>query len=316
MVRIAEGVTLDQLSVFVAVVDSGSFSAAARALRRAQSAITYGVQALELQTGSVLFDRSSYRPALTAAGIALLPRARRVLEAAVTFRQQASSLAKGVETRLSIVVDVFIPYAPLIRALIGLRDAFPLTDVSIMRQTMDATVRSLREGQAHLGLLIDPPTPEALEGFARVVCGVVQRMPVAASSHPLAGLPGPITTEQLRDHMQLLLSSDPMATGTDDLGAHSVNRWRINDLDLRHRMILGGLGWGTMPAHLVEQDIAVGRLVALPLDQTDPANRMPEVTFSAAHRTSDPLGPAARWLVDRLQSERPFSEQALGTEEL
>ncbi|MBM3506652.1 MAG: LysR family transcriptional regulator [Alphaproteobacteria bacterium] len=42
-----DGLTLDQLAVFAAVVDHGSFSGAARALRRAQSAITYAVQHLE-----------------------------------------------------------------------------------------------------------------------------------------------------------------------------------------------------------------------------------------------------------------------------
>ncbi len=49
------------------------FSAAARKLNRAQSAITYTVQALEAQTGTDLFDRSAYRPTLTPAGRALVP---------------------------------------------------------------------------------------------------------------------------------------------------------------------------------------------------------------------------------------------------
>jgi DNA-binding transcriptional LysR family regulator len=104
--------------------------------------------------------------------------------------------------------------------------------------------------------------------------------------------------------MQLLLSADPRATGTDDRGAHAVNRWRVNDLDLRHRMILEGLGWGTMPGHLVAEDLRLGRLVVLPLDPSDPANRMlPELTYSAVHPTSRPLGPAGRWLVARLVDE-------------
>ncbi len=69
-----DGLTLDQFAVFVTVVEEGSFSAAARKLGRAQSAITYTVQALEAQTGTDLFDRSAYRPKLTPAGRALLPR--------------------------------------------------------------------------------------------------------------------------------------------------------------------------------------------------------------------------------------------------
>jgi DNA-binding transcriptional LysR family regulator len=304
MDTVAEGITLDQLTVFAAVVDSGSVSGAARALRRAQSAVTYAVQGLELQTGSQLLDRSGYRASLTPAGAALLPRARRVLEAANVFRQQASGLVQGVETRLSVVVDAFVPIAPLIRSLAALREAFPLVDVSLTRQSLDATARVLREGQATLGVLIDTPLPDGTEGYARVVCGTVQRIAVAAPHHPLAQMPGPIRMETLRDHMQLLLSADPQATGTDDKGAHAVNRWRVNDLDLRHRMILQGLGWGTMPGHLVDDDLRQRRLVVLPLDPSDPANRMlAELTYSAAHPAAKPLGPAGRWLVARLVEE-------------
>jgi DNA-binding transcriptional LysR family regulator len=302
--NVADGVTLDQLTVFVAVVDGGSISAAARALRRAQSAVTYAVQGLELQTGSQLLDRSGYRASLTPAGAALLPRARRVLEAANVFRQQASGLVRGVETRLSVVVDAFVPIAPLIRALAALREAFPLVDVSITRQSLDATARVLRDGLATLGLLIDTPLPDGTEGYARIVCGTVRRIPVAAAHHPLAQMTGPIRMETLRDHMQLLLSADPLATGIDDKGAFAVNRWRVNDLDLRHRMILDGLGWGTMPGDLVADDLARGRLVVLPLDPADPSNRMlPELTWSAAHPADRPLGPAGRWLVARLVQE-------------
>lgn len=301
---VADGVTLDQLKVFVAVVDSGSISGAARALRRAQSAITYAVQGLELQTGSQLFDRSGYRASLTPAGATLLPRARRVLEAADVFRQQASGLVRGVETRLSVVVDAFVPLAPLIRAFAAFREAFPLVDVSLTRQSFEATARILREGQATLGVLIDTPLPDGTERYARVVCGTVQRVPVAAPHHPLAQMAGPIRMETLRDHMQLLLSADPQATGTDDRGAHAVNRWRVNDLDLRHRMILEGLGWGTMPGHLVADDVARSRLVVLPLDPSDPANRiLPELTYSAVHPVAKPLGPAGRWLVARMVEE-------------
>ncbi len=298
---IAEGVTLDQLAIFVSVADHGGFSAAARALKRAQSAMTYGVQNLELQTGTELFDRSSYRPTLTAAGVALLPRARRVLEAASAFRKQALNLTEGIETRLIIAVDVYVPHALLLHALKAFRARFPLIDVTIMRQTMQATIQSLRDERANLGVIVDPPGRTALEDFERVICGAVQSIRVAAADHPLAKIPGPIGEEQLRDHMQVLLSADPEATGADDLGAYAVNRWRVNDLELRHRMILEGLGWGGMPAHLVEADIEAGRLVALPLDKQDPTNLTPRIPVSAAHLKTKPLGPAGRWLRDRLQ---------------
>ena len=70
-----DSLTLDQFAVFAAVVDAGSFAAAARRMNRAQSAITYAIQKLEEQSGVVLFDRAAYRAELTEAGRALLPAA-------------------------------------------------------------------------------------------------------------------------------------------------------------------------------------------------------------------------------------------------
>ncbi|MEO6839946.1 MAG: LysR family transcriptional regulator, partial [Bradyrhizobium sp.] len=60
-----DSLTLDQIRLFLAIADTGSFSKAAKQLTRAQSAVTYGIQKLEAQFGIPLFDRTTYRPALT-----------------------------------------------------------------------------------------------------------------------------------------------------------------------------------------------------------------------------------------------------------
>src|SRR3712207_2284264 len=104
-----DALSLDQFQVFAAVVDEGSFSAAARRLNRAQSAVTYAIQKLEEQSGAELFDRSAYRPALTEAGRALLPRVRRILEEVDAFRTQARGISGGLEPELSMVVDAMFP---------------------------------------------------------------------------------------------------------------------------------------------------------------------------------------------------------------
>ena len=63
-----DGVSLDQLRTFIAAVDEGSFSAAARKLNRVQSAVSGWVGGLEDQIGVVLFDRTGRFPKLTAEG--------------------------------------------------------------------------------------------------------------------------------------------------------------------------------------------------------------------------------------------------------
>ena len=71
-----DALTLDQVRVFLSVVDEGSFPKAAKSLQRAQSAVTYAIRKLEAEIGVPLFDRSAYRSVLTPAGRALLTRAR------------------------------------------------------------------------------------------------------------------------------------------------------------------------------------------------------------------------------------------------
>ena len=63
---------LDQLRAFIAVVESGSFRAAAEAIHKTQPSVSAAVKALEEQYGIVLLDRDSYRPTLTAQGNACL----------------------------------------------------------------------------------------------------------------------------------------------------------------------------------------------------------------------------------------------------
>src|SRR6201981_5958 len=71
-----DGVTLDQLRTFIAAADEGSFSAAGRKLRRAQSVVSQTLANLEGQFGVKLFDRTRRRPVLTPQGQVLLAHAR------------------------------------------------------------------------------------------------------------------------------------------------------------------------------------------------------------------------------------------------
>jgi DNA-binding transcriptional LysR family regulator len=301
-----DGLTLDQMAVFVAVVDAGSFSAAARTLNRAQSVITYTVQNLEAQTGTTLFDRSTYRPTLTVAGRVLLPRARRVLEGLNAFRQQTRALIDKVEPRLTLAVDVVVSPSLLTPALADFNTAFPMVEIVLLAQPMEATMAALRAGLADLGLIVDVPMPGLMDGVDRRRCGQLSTVMVAAPSHPLANLIVPVRREDLRSHTQLLLSSGA-ASGGKDWGAHAVNLWRVNDLGLRRALLLAGIGWSSMPQHMVEDDLSAGRLVTLRLDASTAAELPLPLPISVAHLSTHVLGPAGHWLLERLTGQAATS---------
>ena len=105
--------SLEQLQAFVTTVETGSFSAAARYLGKAQSAISTAVSNLEIDLDNSLFVRSGRYPVLTPAGERLLVEARVILERCEHFRGVAKSLGEGVESRLVLAVDELYPEATL-----------------------------------------------------------------------------------------------------------------------------------------------------------------------------------------------------------
>ena len=192
---------------------------------------------------------------------------------------------------------------------------FPMVEVAILAQPMDATLDRLRRGDADLGLVVDVPAPAFFEGLARVRCGSIDFVVVAAPHHALARMGRPLSAADLRDHTQILLSSGLETSGASDWAAYALNRWRVNDLGLRHSLLLAGAGWSSMPRHLVADDLRDGRLVALRLDRVSASEQLPQLPLSVAHRKAGVLGPAALWLRDRLVEDaldRPLQARNAG----
>src|SRR6187455_524962 len=120
-----DGVTLDQLRTFIAAAEQGSFSAAGRKLRRAQSVVSQTLANLEGQLSVKLFDRSTRYPRLTEQGRSLLVDARSIADAIDGFKARARALREGLEPELAVAVDVMYPMGGLTRAASHSRETFP-----------------------------------------------------------------------------------------------------------------------------------------------------------------------------------------------
>ncbi len=289
--------TLDQLRVLVTIADVGSFSAAGRQLRRAQSAISQTVATLEDVQGVELFDRAGHRPRLTEVGRALVGQARVVLSAAARFEAMAVGTRDGIEPELAVAVDPLVPTAPFIGSLGALRDAFPHLPVSFSTEGLGGAERRLRRGGAALAFCILLPTvPDDVAAFPLLSARLTA---VVAAGHPLAQLGRPATRADLQHHVQLILS-DPFAPDGPSYGVIGPKVWRFVELGRRLDFLLAGLGWCRMPEHLVAPLVAEGRLMSLAIDD-DPANASGPMMIYAAHMRDRALGRAGRWLLDDLK---------------
>ena len=286
--------TLDQLRTLVAVADAGSFSAAGRSLGRVQSAVSQTVQALETTLDVTLFDRSEKTPTLTDAGKALLPDARRLIAGAEALRARAESISSDIEPELTLAVEAMFPNRALMESLKTVRAEFPNVPVTVFTEALGGAEQRLREGSARIALY--PPRPTS-EEFTTQFLASVTMIPVVASSHPLAKVPGPILRSVLEDQTQLVLTDRTAITANFSGGVISRKIWRFADLATRLDYLLEGFGWCNMPYHMVREHVDSGRLTHLPLAE----NRIWQFPIHIVHHRNRPLQRAGKLLIDDLR---------------
>src|SRR5262245_12651770 len=144
--------TLDQLRAFVAVNDSGSFSAAGRQLARAQSNISRSVSLLEREWGLLLFDRGGRAPALTPAGAALVGEARAIVERVDALGERAQRWTNIDEPEVSVVVDGVFPVQALVTLSEGFQRVFPEVTLKLRTENLVAVIAAVRDKSAMIGV--------------------------------------------------------------------------------------------------------------------------------------------------------------------
>jgi DNA-binding transcriptional LysR family regulator len=290
--------TIDQLRVLLTVVETGTFTAAAKRLNRAVSAVSYTIATLEQQLGIELFDREGSRtPTLTKAGAAVLAKAQVIAVGVDDLRASVRSLLGGVEAEVTLVVDVMLPSARLVDAVQAFEATFPTVKLRLHVEALSGVAQVVRSGVAMVGVGGGVLATEA--DLELVHIGDVEMIPVAAPHHPLA-LSRPVAPGAARRHRQLILTVRTPFSEGPDVGVYAAEGWRMADLGAKHALLLAGVGWGNMPEPNIRDDLATGRLVRLEL----PEVRSGVYSFQAMYRTDAPPGPAAAWLIRR------FADQA------
>lgn len=288
--------SLDHLRCFLAVVEEGSFNRAARKLGRAISVVSYAIAQLENQLDVRLFDRKgSRKPQLTEAGKALLSEARAISDDVDCLLAKVRSLHQGLEAELSFAVDVMVPVDVLASLLSAFQVMFPSVPLRLHVETLGAVAALVLDGKATLA--IAGPDILDLPELQRETIGTVELVPVAAPSHPLARI-GTIAPGETRKHLQLVLTDRSPLTAGRDFSVFSPRSWRLADLGAKHALLKEGIGWGSMPRHRVQADLASGALVELRL----PERPVLDYALVALWRKDCPPGPAAIWVLDELRA--------------
>ena len=285
-------VSLEALAVLDAVERHGSFAAAAEAMHRVPSAVTYSIRKLEEDLGLELFDRSGHRAQLTAAGRLVLDRGRALLLASSDLKTTARRLATGWEPRVGIALNTIIEGERLLPLLCDFHDQQPGIELVIIEEVLGGVWDALASERALLAIGAPGDVPR---GFATLTFGPAEFVYVAAPDHPAAQLPTPVDPAALAEYTGIVATDSsrllqPRSAGMLDLsrqiGVPNMS-WKI----MAHE---AGLGVGYAPRHRVRAALAEGRLVEIALTE----QRAPEPLAIAWSRKHS--GRALRWFIDRL----------------
>lgn len=285
----------ESLLAFVAAVNTGSFSAAARHLHKSQSTVSAAIANLEADLGLTLFDRAKHQPTLTPAGKKILAYVQAILAASNALDELAIRLADNIEPRLTFVLsDTWktMHYEPVLQRF---AQRFPDIEFECLIAEDDDVIDLLQSQRAHVGLVQAQPAYPPDIAVSRSQIKTEMAVFVAAA-HPLAAEKN-VTRSQLATARQLYLNTYKRG---DKLQAEGAV-WSAPSYLMLLEMAEQGFGWSILPRWLVSQ-FGHQLLVELPV-----AGWPQQIEVDIAWSKPHPPGPAGLWMIDNLLAQQEMT---------
>lgn len=254
--------SIEQLHAFVATVDTGSFSAAARQLSKAQSVISQHVINLEIDCDAVLFERAGRYPQLTQAGHKLLPHAQALLSQHQRLLNSALALNDSSPSEMTIVLDEGIPFRAITKIINQLQSSYPNITLEFLSASSPDIIDLLQQETPLTGIAfseLNLPTTLDYESI-----GCISFDLYVAKSHPLAQQVIK-NIDSLRLHRQLLIRSRNAQASSFQLKV-SPDTLYADNYYLLLELTLQGHGWCLLPEHVAQDAVEANELVRLPIE--------------------------------------------------
>ncbi|MGY4528124.1 LysR family transcriptional regulator [Pseudomonas sp. TE21394] len=286
----------DNIQLFLAVLDRGSFSAAARMLQRVPSAVSMAIANLEAELGYSLFQRGPREVRPTAQALALEPHARLIAEQLGLLQVHALELSQGLESSLTLAVVPDVDHRPLLAAIASLGERHPLLDIALLSAPQEEALQLLDSGRADLCVAFAGLQVDVRRGFQHI--GMESLVATLSPAHPALHDGRIQYLEDLTRVRQILVRSRdlPLSDPRPLIGA---THWSTDSFDLALQMVEAGLGWGDLPLSRVAPLLACGRLVRLDFHNTRNELQLP---VHILWRKQQPLRQGARLLIEQLCS--------------
>lgn len=238
------GLKIDEIRSFVAVAETGSFSAAARNLKRAQSVVSMHIAGFEAELGYKLFDRTP-KPVLTAQGRELLVGAKRVLVEADRLQNRAHTLNDTQTPSIYMGIDLVLEAPVMIDLLRLFAKSFPSVRLQIENISGSEAKWFFTKTAMNLALVFSSdPSLESDE----YILGHSPLSIVVAKNHPLAAIDRP-TVDDLRRYRQIVVHArDPQSPSP---AVVNTDYWEIDSGLWALGLAARGVGWAILPNFLL-----------------------------------------------------------------
>jgi DNA-binding transcriptional LysR family regulator len=253
--------SLDALLALDTIARKGSFAAAAAALYKVPSALSYTIAKLEADLGISLFDRSKQRAQLTPAGQMLLEQGRTLLHAANQLQNAVKQLDTGWETQFVIAKDSIVPNAPLIAVLKQFLQLGKITQIQIKEEVMAGGWEALQTARADIAIGL---SGDSVKGpYTVLPMGEVEFVFAVAPQHELAKLDRVITQDDVQQYTAIIVADSAIDAPKRSSGLFDTRqRVVVNNMQAKIDAQKQGLGIGFVPRYLIAPELVSGELVA------------------------------------------------------
>lgn len=256
-------ISTEMLRSVVAIADCGGLNKAAARLNKAPSTLSHALQRYEQDLGVAVFERAGKRLILTRAGEQLIERGRLLLEQMSELEHDILIAEEGWDDDLRVAVADVVPKDWLIANLAPLRGKYPRTNVVVTLEVLSGTWDAVLSARADLTVGA-PLTPPAGTDLERRFLGNIDFVMAVAPSHPLAGETEPVSKHRLRRYAIAVIPDtsrtlQPMTFNVAPYQPHIV----VPDMSTKIMVQRQGLAYGSLPRHLIREDLASGDLVEI-----------------------------------------------------
>lgn len=280
-------ISYEQIRSFVAVAETGSFSAAAKQLHKHRTTLGEVIRNLEIEVNMTLFERKGKYPVLTEQGQALFRHAKSLNDNAQAFESLCLSIESGVESDLKLYHSELLPRALMSVTMQDIRPHFPHVNVHWLHKNTDEVRTGLHSGDADLGIVLLDSTSQGASATDYIH---LMSMPFSLVASPrLFNEPdSTVSIAMLKASRQLILEDCYHSELKRSLIVSPIVQ-RIENSDFLIELLLLNEGWSIMPSHTVQDEIDKGLLLNINVKELNTTLRFPLAIWYMNHAQIGPV---------------------------